>query len=199
MLRERLSAGRLARVHRGEYVQRLPTGLVRLADGRVEKDPDAQLRQAIDLVFTKFAERGHCQRVLRYFKRAMSSCCRGAKLVVCCAASCSGASRPRRRFIASSRTRTSAGAFVYGRRPTDPTRQRPGRRATGGVRKPLAEWSCILHNRYPAYLSWEQYLANHARLADNAQRYAERCARGVPRQGAALLQGLARLAGTAGG
>jgi hypothetical protein len=64
----------------------------------------------------------------------------------------------------SSRTRTSAGAFVYGRRPTDPTRRHPGRRATGVVRKPLTEWACILHARYPAYISWEQYLANRARV-----------------------------------
>jgi hypothetical protein len=79
----------------------------------------------------------------------------------------------------------------YGRRLADPTRQRPGQPATGVVRKPLSEWIQIQHDAYPAYISREQYLANRARLADNAQRYTERCGRGVPRQGAAWLQGLA--------
>jgi DNA invertase Pin-like site-specific DNA recombinase len=190
MLRERLTAGRLARVRRGEYVQHLPTGLVRLADGRVEKDPDAQVRQALELVFTQFAELGSCQRVMRYFKQ------QGLLLP---RRQTGGLQRGELRWRKPSseaiyeilQNPAYAGAFVYGRRPTDPTRRRPGRRATGVVRKPLPEWAYILPDRYPAYLSWEQYLVNRARLADNAQRYAERCGRGVPRQGAALLQGLA--------
>ena len=44
------------------------------------------------------------------------------------------------------------------------------------------------HEVYPAYLSWAQCLANQARLADNASSFARR-ARGVPRQGQALLAG----------
>jgi hypothetical protein len=39
------------------------------------------------------------------------------------------------------------------------------------------------------HISWEQYLANRARLADNASAFARR-ARAVPREGAALLAGL---------
>jgi len=42
---------------------------------------------------------------------------------------------------------------------------------------------------YPAYISWEQFLRNQARLADNASTFARR-ARGAPRQGPALLAGL---------
>jgi hypothetical protein len=86
-----------------------------------------------------------------------------------------------------------AGAFVYGRRPTDPQRRVPGRHATGFVRKPLAEWVCCRQGVYPAYISREQYLANQQQLHDHAQRYPtpELSGRGAPRQGAALLQGLA--------
>jgi len=96
MLRERLTAGRLARVRRGEQGPRLPTGRVRLAEGRVEQDPDVQVRQAIELVFAELAERGHCQRVMRYFKRAKSCCYRGGRPAAFNAGSCSGAS-PRQR------------------------------------------------------------------------------------------------------
>jgi len=38
-MRQRLHAGRLSKVQRGEYVQRLPTGLVRLSEQSVIKDP----------------------------------------------------------------------------------------------------------------------------------------------------------------
>ena len=38
------------------------------------------------------------------------------------------------------------------------------------VRRPMAEWHCIIHDASPAYISWTQYLANQARLQENAQR-----------------------------
>ena len=68
-MRQRLTAGRLSKVQRGEYIQHLPTGLVRLEDGRVELDPDDQIRRVIALVFTTFAERGSGMKTLGYFKQ----------------------------------------------------------------------------------------------------------------------------------
>jgi DNA invertase Pin-like site-specific DNA recombinase len=66
-LRQRLNAGRLSKVKRGEYVQHLPTGLVRLAPSQqVVKDPDAQVRHVIELIFSKFEELGSCPKVMRY-------------------------------------------------------------------------------------------------------------------------------------
>jgi DNA invertase Pin-like site-specific DNA recombinase len=64
MMRQRLSAGRLSKVERGEYIQHLPTGLVRTADGRVELDPDEQIRRCIALVFSTFAELGSAMKAL---------------------------------------------------------------------------------------------------------------------------------------
>jgi hypothetical protein len=86
-----------------------------------------------------------------------------------------------------------AGAFVYGRRPRDLTRAQPGRRATGIVRKPMEEWLEVKQGSYPAYITWEHFLANQARLTENTVRYSRTCdpARGAPREGEALLQGLA--------
>ncbi|MBA3716408.1 MAG: recombinase family protein, partial [Pyrinomonadaceae bacterium] len=66
LLRLRLNAGRLSQVRRGEYRQKLPTGLVRLPDATVVKDPDAQVRSTLEIIFAKFIELGSCRRVLRY-------------------------------------------------------------------------------------------------------------------------------------
>src|SRR5712691_11769695 len=192
MLRQRLHAGRLSKVQRGEYVQRLPTGLVRLADKRVVQDPDRQIRHVIALVLATFEELGSCYRVLRYCKqqgirlprRHVSSSVHG-DLLWC---------KPSESAIRAIITNPAyAGAFVHGRRTSDPTRQRPGRRTPAMVRRPMAEWHCIIHDAYPAYISWAQYLANQARLHENAQRYTEQgcLGLGAPREGAALLQGLA--------
>jgi len=61
------------------------------------------------------------------------------------------------------------------------------------VRRPMEEWQCLIQDAYPASISWTQYLANRARLSDNVTRFRESTheGRGVPREGAALLQGLA--------
>ena len=69
LLRQRLEAGRLRQIERGTYRQQLPTGLIRLSDGSVAKDPDEQIQRSITLVFAKFAELGSCGQVLRYWRR----------------------------------------------------------------------------------------------------------------------------------
>src|SRR5258708_31004891 len=73
--------------------------------------------------------------------------------------------------------------------------RKPARRGTGVWRKPMEEWVPIQQGAYPAYISWEQYLQNQARLAENTQeahakQAAVRGARGAAREGEALLQGL---------
>src|SRR5712692_1061710 len=54
---------------------------------------------------------------------------------------------------------------------------------------PMEEWTTIHQGVYPAYITWDQFLANQARLADNASDFTRR-ARGAPRPGSALLAGL---------
>lgn len=152
MLRSRLNAGRLSKVQRGEYVQHLPTGLVRLPDKRVSKDPDEQVRRVIELVFTQFEALGSCQRVLRYFKqhaillpRRQTSGFHQGELLW---------KKPSTAAIYDMLLNPAyAGAFVYGRRPTDPARRKPGHHASGVVRRRLKEWPCIIQEAYPAYIS----------------------------------------------
>ena len=86
-----------------------------------------------------------------------------------------------------------AGAFVYGRRPQDPTRKKPGHPSTGRVRKPIEQWQCIIYDHYPAYISWDQFLKNRSQIQENVRDYSERRGggRGAVRDGEALLQGLA--------
>jgi hypothetical protein len=90
-----------------------------------------------------------------------------------------------------------AGAYVYGRATQDPTRRRPGRSHSGIIRRQPADWPICLRDAYPAYLSWDEFMANQARLRDNQSRLRED-RRGVPRQGQALLQGIARCGRCAG-
>jgi hypothetical protein len=187
-----VNAGRLSKVQRGEYVQRLPTGLVRLADKCILKDPDQQIQHVIGLVLSKFEELGSAYQVLRYCKQHDILLPRRHGSGV--APGDVRWRRPSEAAISAILTNPAyAGAFVHGRRTSDSRRQPAGRRTPVMVRRPMEEWQCIIQDAYPAYISWTQYLANQARLRDNAQRYTEPTGRGrgAPREGAALLQGLA--------
>jgi len=191
LLRQRLDAGRMIQVKRGAYRQRLPTGYVRLPDGSVVKDPDDQVRHIIELTFTKFEELGSAGKVMRYLRQ-------------------NGILFPRRQSagpqanqllwkVASESAVTEmltnpayAGAFAYGRRQGDPTLRKPGRAATGNRRKPLSEWLHLQQGAYPAFITWEQYLANQERIRQNGLRFVEQRqkAQGIVREGPGLLQGL---------
>jgi len=191
-LRLRLEAGRMSQVQRGAYRQALPTGLVRLPDGTVVKDPDQQVQHVIELVFGKFAELGSCRQVLHYLSREHIWL-------------------PRRHTVGrlagqllwkpptDSALNTMlhnpayAGAFAYGRRQGDPARQQPKRPNTGRLRQPMEKWLHLQPDVYPAYISWEQFVANQHRLQENSTLFARKAQnrRGPTREGAALLQGLA--------
>lgn len=191
LLRQRLDAGRLSQVKRGVYRQRLPTGYLREPDGKVVKDPDAQVRHVIELVFSKFDELGSVNKVMRYL--------RSQNMLV-----------PRRQSagplygqllwkVASEAALTTmlknpayAGAFAYGRRQAEPTRLKPGRPAAGRIRKPMAEWIHLQQDVYPAYISWQKYLAIQERIEQNGLHFTElrQKAQGIEREGPGLLQGM---------
>jgi hypothetical protein len=176
----------MRQIERGTYRQSLPTGLVRLEDGRVVKDPDQQIQRAIELVFARFAALGTCQKVLRSLRddglplprRQVAGLHAGQLLW----------KRPSAAALYDIlRNPAYAGAFVYGRKGRNPDRRPDQARQ---VRRPIEEWTAVHREAYPAYITWEQYLANQARLTDNASAFARR-ARGAPREGVALLAGLA--------
>jgi DNA invertase Pin-like site-specific DNA recombinase len=186
LLRLRLDAGRRRLVEQGSYRQLLPTGLVRLADGRVVKAPDQQVQHALELVFTRFAELGSCQKVMRSLRddglllpRHHLKGPHAGQIVW---------TRPSQAALYEIlRNPAYTGAFVYGRRRADPARHpcQRGRRRFQAI----ADWTVIRQDVYPAYITWEQFVANQTRMSENASDFSRRT-RGSPRQGTALLAGL---------
>lgn len=57
-----------------------------------------------------------------------------------------------------------AGAYAYGRRRIDPRKQQAGRPFTGRTVTAPEDWYVLLQDRFPAYISWEQYQLNLAKL-----------------------------------
>ncbi|MGH9818442.1 MAG: recombinase family protein, partial [Candidatus Acidiferrales bacterium] len=80
-----------------------------------------------------------------------------------------------------------AGAFAFGRTRS---RRRPGG-AIDIETLPRNEWAVLLTEAHPGYLPWDRFEANQKRLRDNARAYGAERRRSPPREGPALLQGLA--------
>ena len=192
-LRLRLDAGRLSKARRGELIQFLPTGLVRDADETVvHLDPDQGIQDRIRLVFTKFLELGSVQKVLRFLvrnqlripRRQMS----GPRIgEIQWKEPCMSAIR------SILKNPAYAGAFVYGRRITEPSQKIPGHPGSGHIRQPRSRWLALVKDVYPAYISWEEYERIQEMIAKNWRLMQERMLRKQGKHTARpLLKGLVR-------
>lgn len=185
VMRNRLIRGRDNKAQRGELFHGVPLGYVILPTGQVDFDPDEQAREVVQLVFDKFAELGTIYGVFHWLIRndiRMPIRARtGAR---------KGQLEWRRPSIPTLaqmlRHPIYAGAYSYGRRPTDPK----GRFSSGNHYRPwvpMEQWKVLLQERLPAYISWNQYLQNRQRVKQNLNQSG---AQGVARRGAALLPGI---------
>src|SRR5712691_940122 len=182
-LRGRLTAGLLNKAERGELALQLPVGLVRDALGRVQPDPNREVQDRLTLVFTTFLRLKSASKVLQFFnchdlllpRRARFGDVAWRKPTVAA-------------ILAILKNPAYGGAFVYGR-----TRSvRTGASAVDVklIRLPMEEWKIRVNGVYPAYVPWETFERIQAMLMDNYAEYDRNQTRGIPRPGAALLQGL---------
>jgi DNA invertase Pin-like site-specific DNA recombinase len=187
-IKVRLHQGERQKAARGELRMPLPAGLCHGRDGRVVLNLDEEVQARLLLLFAKFRELRSAKAVMRYLQQA------GLRLPV----------RPLRgpaphevvwrpadnaRVLDVLKNPAYAGAYVYGRRHREPIGRRPGARHGSTVAVAPQDWSVCLKDVYPGYISWEEFMANQRRLADNLNRYAANRP-GVPRKGNALLQGI---------
>lgn len=185
VLKQRMYQGRLSKARRGELICPVPTGYV-WHDDEIALDPDEQVQGVVRLVFEKFTELGTLGGVLRYLARHEIQV--GIRVREGPGKGQLAWRRPNRPTLQQIlKHPLYAGAYVYGRRQNDPRRHQPGRPRSGRVVMAPTEWLAFVPEQCPAYITWEQYEANRARLEANRARAASL---GAVRAGPALLAGL---------
>jgi DNA invertase Pin-like site-specific DNA recombinase len=179
-MRIRLERGRMNKAQRGEMFHSAPVGYVMNVHGVVEKDPDERAQSAVQLIFDKFDELGSCHAVFHYFVREHIEL-------------------PLHDYYGKILWRLPgkttldgilrhplyAGAYGYGRRKSYKNKRHPDKRTKKHL--PLEQWKVLIPDKYPAYITWDQFLQNQRKLRQNCSRKNQG---GPPREGSALLAGI---------
>src|SRR3984957_11220690 len=161
ILQARMRAGRNAKARRGDLGKPLPMGYLRRPSGEVALDPDEQAQSVIRLAFDLFQRVRTVSGVLRYLVA------NDIKMPV------RASGGPRKGELEWRRpSRPSlgdlfsnpiyAGVYVYGVRPIDRRRHKPGRPGSGRRPPRLESAEVFLPDRMPAYISWDQFQRNQA-------------------------------------
>jgi len=185
-IRARLQGGLLAKAARGELRVRLPVGLVYDQLGNVTLDPDAEVRGALAHLFKCFEQTASAHAVVKQFtaerlrfpgRHAPGGPHAGETYW-----------KPLRHDLVlfTLHNPRYAGAYFYGRRKqlTDINGH------TRTVLKPREQWTVLLKDTHPGYITFAQYERNQATLAANAATRGQDRRAGPAREGPALLQGL---------
>ncbi len=188
VLKQRMYQGKLNKARRGELLGIPPIGYLRLVTGEWVIDPDEQVQAVVRLIFDQFDREATLHGLLRYLVHHQ------IRIPVRVAGGPNKGQlewrRPNRATLQNLLRHPSyAGAYRFGHRSIDPRKKKPGRPNTGKLIRRPEECLVLLRNRLPAYIAWERFEANQARLRANRNLPNTP---GAPRQGPAVLAGLIR-------
>ena len=186
-IRARLQGGLLAKAARGELRVRLPVGLAYDQLGNVTLDPDAERARGDRVPVPLLRADRLGARGRQAVRRRRTHVPRPARLGGPHAGELYWKPLRHDLVLFTLHNPRYAGAYFYGRRKqlTDIDGH------TRTVLKPRDQWTVLIHDAHPGYITFEQYERNQQTLAANAAAHSgEERRAGPAREGPALLQGL---------
>lgn len=186
ILKSRLQQGMWNKAARGEVLNHAPIGYVRTIGGDFVIDPDEQVQAVVRLIFAEFARRGSVNGLLRWLVR------HDVKAPI---RPHFGINRGELEWRRPNRVTLLnmlhhpiyAGAYRWGHREVDPRKKVPGRPTTGRTFHSHDKCRVLIRDRFPAYISWEEFQENQRKLAENS---ALGKLLSAPRHGPSVLAGL---------
>ena len=186
ILKSRLQQGMWNKAERGEVLNHPPIGYVRTPAGDFVIDPDEQVQSVVRMVFDQFTRRGSVNGLLRWLAQ------HDVKLPV---RPHFGMNRGELEWRRPNRVTLLnmlhhpiyAGAYRWGHRELDPRKKVPGRPTTGRTFKAHDECRVLIRDRFPAYITWDEFENNQQKLEENSSLSKLLSA---PRHGPSVLAGL---------
>ena len=185
--RARAQAALAQKAKRGELIQRVAVGYVRTEE-RLEKTPDARVREAIELLFRKFNELGSARRLYFWLSAEqiqLPAVLDGTGHAVRWQA-------PRYHSLLSLlQNPVYAGAYAYGRTRTRVHLAQGRKQVSRTKHRAPADWRELITDHHEGYIGWDEYQRTQRLIAHNAVSRGA-AVRGAVRSGQALLVGLLR-------
>jgi len=191
LLRQRSVEALKLKAARGDLHTTVAIGYVRSEGDRIELDPDLRIREAISIVFSRFAQAGSVRQALLWFRQEHIELPavvyeEGRRRVVW--------RLPVYNTVLKILTNpVYAGAYAFGRTETRVRIEAGRKRIVRGHRRPQEHWQVLIQDHHEGYIDWHTYEHNQRVIADNTNMRGN-MARGALRCGEALLAGLLRCA-----
>jgi DNA invertase Pin-like site-specific DNA recombinase len=190
LFRQRSQEALRQKARRGALVLGVAAGYVKVGRDRIEKNPDQRVQDALQLVFSKFAEFQSARQVHIWLRDE------GIELPV---KSRSGEARginwrlPAYNTVHNILTNPIyAGAYAFGRTTSRVSVENGRKRVRRGVHRPMTEWDVLIKDHHEAYITWDEFERNQRVIANNASGKGSATVRGAVRRGELLLPGLLR-------
>ena len=188
VLRQRSREAQWHKAGRGELFTTVAIGYVKVGQDRIEMDPDQRVRDAVALVFRKFAEFGSGRQVHLWFRQegielpAAWHGPRGREVIW----------KPPvynsiKKMLANP---VYAGAYVWGRSIIRVDFEGGHKRIAREYRSNPEDWPILILDHHDGYIEWDEYEKNQRMIADNAGSMPS--ARRAVRHGSGILAGLLR-------
>ena len=190
LFRQRSQEALRQKARRGALFLRVAAGYVKAGRDRIEKDPDQRVQEALELVFSKFAEFQSARQVHIWLReegillpvKAHNAEAQGIVWRL-----------PAYNTVHNILTNPIyAGAYAFGRTTSKVSVVEGRKRIRRGVRRPLAEYDVLIKDHHAAYIGWDEFERNLRAIASNATGMSSALARGAAREGELLLAGLLR-------
>jgi DNA invertase Pin-like site-specific DNA recombinase len=188
ILRQRMQEGQESKARRGELFKRLAVGFVLDALGKVTFHPDQRVREAIQLVFTKFRERWSIRQTFQWFRdydvELPANPIQGTQLVW---------KVPTQSLIRDILCNPFyAGAYVWGRRPVTTLLVDGRLEKHQGATRPAEQCRVFIPDHHVGYIDWATYEKNQTMIHRNSVNWQADESMSAIRAGQGLLVGLLR-------
>ena len=166
ILRQRSLEALRQKARRGELFLNVAVGFVKVRHDRIALDPDLRIREALGLVFGKFAEFQSIRQVHLWMRQeqvllpTVETGEDGRRIVW---------KLPVYNTVRSLLTNPIyGGAYAFGRTMSRITVENGRKRVSRGLRRDREEWDVLIVEHHEGYIPWAEFERNQRLIADNA-------------------------------